>query len=119
MPVLQNPARDSRSKQSGPRSRTRHSDRAGSAAGAIAVPAAPIAPTKVRRESMLEPRGDEPVDGRRRIPELLVRGKVVARLHLGDQPAVVTDLIQRRANCRPVVVAQENVGVNALVAAAA
>jgi hypothetical protein len=68
---------------------------------------------------MLEPRGDEPVDGRRRIPELLVRCEAIARLHLGDQPSVIADLVQRRANRRPVVVAQENIGVNALIAAAA
>src|SRR5689334_13606008 len=51
----------------------------------------------------LEPRGDEPVDGGGRVPELLVGRKAVARFHLSDQPAVVADFIHCRANRRPVV----------------
>src|SRR5690349_9979154 len=118
MPILQNPATDSRNRQSWPRSSTRHSGRGAGAAGACAADAALTTPTNSRRESTLEPRRDKPVDGRRRVPELLVGREAVARLHLGDQPAVVADLVHRRANCRPVVIAQEDVGIDALIAAA-
>src|SRR5262249_14294061 len=66
----------------------------------------------------LKPSRDEAVDGHGRVLELLVAREAVARLHLGDQPAVVADLLEGLADRLPVVVAEEEVRVDALLAAA-
>src|SRR4029453_13871439 len=67
----------------------------------------------------LQPSFDEAVDGGRGVVELLVAGEAVARLHLGDEPAVVADLLEGLPDRLPVVVAEEEVGVDALFTAAA
>src|SRR5580700_390298 len=103
MTIPQNPNKDSRSKQSRPRSNTRH---ARTWVGAIVRSAATV-PMNFRREIRnSEPRCDKAIDGRRRVPEQLVGREAVAGFHLSDEPAIVTDLIQRRSDRRPVVVAQ-------------
>src|SRR5689334_15112932 len=61
--------------------------------------------------------GHESVERARRIIELLVWRVAVACLHLGDEPAVVAHLRQRVADGTPVVVAEEEVRVDAVIAA--
>src|ERR1051326_1976524 len=53
------------------------------------------------------------------IEELLVRRVPIARFHLGDEPSVVAHLGERGPNRGPIVVAEEDVGVDTLIAAAA
>src|SRR2546421_10912051 len=65
-----------------------------------------------------QPSGDEAVHGLGGVVELLVGRVAVTRLHFGHQPAVVPDLGQRGTDGGPVVVAQKQIGVHALVAAA-
>src|SRR5256714_3340233 len=65
-----------------------------------------------------QPAGDEAVHGLGGVVELLVGRVAVARLHFRHQPPVVPDLAQRGTDGRPVVVAQKQIGVHALVAAA-
>ena len=71
------------------------------------------------RCASLEPARNETVHGCCCIEELLVGSKPVACLHFRNEPAVVPNLIQRGAYCRPIVVAQENIGIHALIAAPA
>src|SRR5882762_3376041 len=68
--------------------------------------------------SISEPPRDQPVHRLRGVVELLIRRVPVARLHLGDQPAVVAHLRQRSADCRPVVVAQKEIRIHALISGA-
>src|SRR5512133_771386 len=71
-----------------------------------------------RVTSISELAGDQPVQCTRRVVELLVGRVAVPRLHLGDKPPIIADLRQRAANGGPVVVAEEEVRVHALIAAA-
>src|SRR5207237_9492136 len=65
-----------------------------------------------------QPTGDEAVHGLGGVVELLVRRVAVARLHFRHQPTIIADLGQRGTDGGPVVVAQKQIGVHALVAAA-
>src|SRR6266496_3418876 len=73
---------------------------------------------RLRLIAISQPPGDQAVHGLRGVVELLIRRVAVARLHFRHQPAVVTDFGQRGADGGPVVVAQKQIGVHALVAAA-
>src|ERR1700746_320687 len=59
--------------------------------------------------------GDQTGQSGRGIKHLLVCRIAVTRFHLCDQPAVVYHFAHCLANSRPVVVAQEDVGVNTLI----
>src|SRR5712691_1756538 len=63
--------------------------------------------------------GDQSVHRLRGVEELLIRRVAVARLHFRDQPALITHLGQGGADRGPVVVAQEQVRIHALITAAA
>src|SRR2546428_5475734 len=111
-----NPARDSRSTQSLPRS-TRAQRNSGSRIRARALPKQAAAPRNVLRVIRIsELRCRETVYRRGGVPQLLIRRIAVACLHFGDEPAVVTGLIQSRADRGPVIVTQKNIGVDTLVA---
>src|SRR6266700_4731078 len=64
-----------------------------------------------------QPSGDEAVHGLGGVVELLVGGVAVASLHFRHQPTIVADLGQCGTDGGPVVVAQKQIGVDALVAA--
>src|SRR6059058_2978393 len=111
------PATDSRRPHCSLRSRRTRRGRASSDSPAVSEPATqPINPLRVI--SISQPSGDEAVHGLGGVVELLVGRVAVARLHFGHQPAVVPDLGQCGTDGRPVVVAQKQIGVHALVAAA-
>src|ERR1051326_2961822 len=84
-----------------------------------AAPPLPRIPESLADSSPLQSTRDQSIDRLRRVVELLIRREAIPRFHLGDQPAVVPDLRERRANRRPVVVAEEQIRVDALVTAAA
>src|SRR5260370_12517075 len=62
--------------------------------------------------------GDQPVQRLRRVEELLVRRVAGGRLHRGDRAAVVPGLGDGGADRGPVVVAQKQIRVDALIAGA-
>src|SRR5205807_2105903 len=117
------PATDSRRPQCSLRSsRTRGgpaSIRRGPSNGSPAVSEPATQPRNpLRVMPISQPTGDQPVQGPGGVVELLIRGVAVARLHFRHQPAVITDFSQRGTDGGPVVVAQKQIGVHALVAAA-
>ena len=61
---------------------------------------------------------NQPVHGGGGVVELLVGCVTIARFHLGNEPAIVAHFGERGSNGWPIVVAQKQVGVNALVTAA-
>src|SRR5213078_1432670 len=117
------PATDSRRPHCSLRSRRTRRGRAStgrprsSDSPAVTEPATqPINPLRVI--SISQPSGDEAVHGLGGVVELLVGRVAVARLHFRHQPTIVADLGQRGTDGGPVVVAQKQIGVHALVAAA-
>ena len=54
-----------------------------------------------------------------RIVKLLIGSETVWSFHLGNQPAVVTHLLHGRTDRRPIVIAQKNICIHALLSTAA
>src|ERR1051326_1272701 len=117
------PATDSRRPQCSLRSRITRpglaSPRRGTANGSPAGSESATQPRKCRRViPTSQPSRDQPVHGLRGVVELLIGRVAVARLHLRHPPAAVADFGERGADGGPVGVAQKQIGVHALVAAA-
>src|SRR5689334_296936 len=121
--VVSYPAADSAIVQSSSRTIAPSANATGAADGNRAsVPAATNTaawPKNSRRVTLIsELSGDQPVECMRRVVELLIGGIAIARLHFRNQPSVVADLRHRRADRRPVVIAEKDIRVHALIAAA-
>src|SRR6266487_5656293 len=86
-----------------------------------ATASAPPAQLRNSRRSITisELPGDQPVHRLRGVEELRIRRVAVAGFHLRDEPAVITHLGHRGADRGPVVVTQEQIRIDALIAAAA
>src|SRR5258706_893521 len=117
------PAIDSRNEQCSARSSTTTAaaPRLGQRRLGNATVSAPVAQLRNSRRpiTISELPGDQPVHRLRGVEELLIRRVAVAGFHLRDEPAVITHLGHRGADRGPVVVTQEQIRIDALIAAAA